>query len=295
MAMALRRSAGLRGAVSAAALWLSACAQSPLVKPGDETFRESSEKFREVTRALPREEGTAKAEPDEAGALFIQAEAFYRYRLQLRSRGGLSLAAQALAASTDFAPLSIWAASSEINVLRMQSYNGAIQLYEKLLADHPDSKLVPLTLYRLGWAYRNVSLAGFPQNSETAFTRLAEKYPSSPLAPLALESMKVPYKTQNKAIGWSVIPGAGQIYIGQDKSGLIRLALAAAFAAAALIPPIFMVKNRELEWPGVALSLAGFVGLQVDYTTSYQDAQVSAIEFNENEEKEFEARHPRGF
>jgi hypothetical protein len=130
----------------------------------------------------------------------------------------------------------------------MQAYNGAVQVYEALIERYPDSELKPLVLYRLGWAYRNIGMEGFPRNGQDVLKELLNGYPASPFAPWAAEMIQLPFKTQGKAAAWSLIPGAGQMYVGEWRMGAIRLA--------------------------------------------YQDAQRSAIEFNERQEMEFEMRHP---
>jgi len=203
-----------------------------------------------------------------------------------------ALATKVIAAATDFAPISVWAASTEINQLRMQSYNGATQLWETMLLKFPNSQLKPLTLYRLGWSYRNVSIDGFPRNDIDVLDALTNEYPSSPYTPLAKEMMSLPFKTQNKAAAWSLLPGAGQMYVGDWKLGVLNFSIASGFAAMAVIPAITMVNNKKLDWLGLGMTTVGIIGLQVTYTVSCEDAQRRAIKFNENQEREFEIHHP---
>lgn len=276
------------------------CAPSPLIRKDDPIYRHSLSRLSSDLGMLSGfgspdslHGKPVMREPDPLEeALFLQAEAFYHYRLEMRSPGALSMTTQALAASTDFAPLSVWAASSEINQLRMLSYNGAVQLYEDFLSRYPESPLAPLVLYRLGWAYRSISIRGFPGNPRQPLEVILNRFPQSPLAPFAKELLTIPFKTQENAAAWSIIPGAGQIYIGETANGMVRFSIAAAFASAALLPPIFMIKNRQLDWPGLLLSATGFIGLQVSYTFAFQDAQRGAVLFNEAKEKGFEERHP---
>jgi hypothetical protein len=225
-------------------------------------------------------------------AEFLQAEALYHYRFELQSPAARNYAAQAVAAASDFSPLSSLAASGGIGDLRLGAYNGAAQLYEGLLARHPATKLRSLALYRLGWAYRSANVGGFPRTSDAAFDQAAKASPGAPLANLSLEAKQVPYKTQDAAVAWSIIPGAGQMYVGQWRSGAVRLSIAATFAAATIIPIVYMAKNGDLDWRGVTVSLLGVVGLQVSYTMAYQDAQRGAVLFNERQERLFEERHP---
>ena len=272
-----------------------ACAPSVLIKKDDPKFEHARERFLKTVIQIQTE-----AHSDNIGignisadmALFLQAEAYNRYRLEMQEPSARSVATKALAATTDFAPLSVWAASTEINQLRMQSYNGAAQLYEAFLDRYPDSKLRPLALYRLGWVYRNVSIEGFPRNEQEALEELLRKYPASPYAPLAMEMNRIPFKSQATATAWSLIPGAGQMYVGDWTLGVIHLSIATAFAAISIVPPLLMVKNQKLDWLGLGISLAGIVGLQVSYTIAYQDAQHKAIRSNENQEMEFERKHP---
>lgn len=234
---------------------------------------------------------TGSPDPVEA-AMFLQAEAFYLYRPAMRSPGALSLAAQALAASTDFAPLVVWTASTDANGLRMQGYDGAAQGFELFLKRYPNGALAPFALYRLAWAYRSVSLDIFPRDADSCARELLLRFPGSPFATWAGESRQVPYKSQGTAAAWSLLPGAGQIYIGKPVAGVLRFGIAAAFAALGLIPPALMIRDRQLDWQGVVLSAAGLVGLQVSYTLAFKDAQRGAIEYNEDREDGFLSRHP---
>jgi tetratricopeptide (TPR) repeat protein len=274
---------------------LSACAPSVLIKKKDPTFDYARERFQKTANHLQaiNQTDTSKIEKiSDDQSLFLQAESYYRYRLELQDPSVRSLATKALAATTDFAPLSVWAASTEINQLRMQSYNGAAQLYEAFLERYPNSELRPLALYRLGWTYRNTSIEGFPRNEREAFEELLKNYPTSPYAPMAKEILHTPFKSQGKAAAWSLIPGAGQMYVGEWRLGAIHLSIATAFTAVAIVPPTLMVKDQKLDWLGLGISLAGIVGLQVSYTIAYQDAQRRAISFNEHQEMEFEYKHP---
>ena len=273
---------------------LSGCAPSVLLKQEDPIFDYASER-------LQKDLGRVAAAPFDSSpivnvpadkALFIQAESFYWYRFSLPQPSARALATKALAAATDFAPMSVWAASTEMNQLRMQSYNGATQLYEHLVERYPNSDLKPFALYRLGWAYRNVGIEGFSRNGNDALEELVAEYPSSPFAPFAKQVMQIPFKTQEKAAAWSLIPGAGQMYVGECKLGVIHLSIATTFAAMAAIPPIVMVQKQNLSWVGLGISAVGVIGLQVTYTIAYEDAQHRAITFNERQEREFENRHP---
>ncbi len=282
------RAGSFLGWIVAAGLLACGCAPSVLIPRRDADFTRSTSRLARSDAAVL---GLAQA-PTPDRALFLQAESFDLYRFTLRRSADLTLAAQILAATTDFSPLNYLAAGLEVDDLRLQAYNAAAQLYEALLERYPDSPLAPLALYRLGWVYRNVDLPGFPTGAEGAVRRLRECYPDSPLVPWALAAAKVPYRTQSGATAWSILPGAGQIYVGQWASGAVRLSVAAGFSALALAPIGSMLVRRRLDWVGVILSTLGVVGLQVTYTTAYQDAERGALEFNEARERDFDRAHP---
>jgi len=91
----------------------------------------------------------------------------------------------------------------------------------------------------------------------------------------------------------TILPGLGQIYAGETLNGVARLALAVSFAALFAVPLALAVHEDALGWKRVAASTAGLIGLQVVYTTSYQDAQRAALEYDERQEAAFLAAHPR--
>lgn len=264
-----------------------AATKTPL-RPSDPIFAAAERNLRESASLVttPR-----KVEPDEA--LFLQAESFYFYRFELvRSRSAGAYFAQAAAASTDFVPLNLLATSQGTFELRLRAYDGAAQLYQTIVDRYPVSRLRPLSLYRLGWACRSTTGEGFACSPEDSFAKLDREYPGSPEATLAREAVRVPYKSLEKATLWSILPGAGQIYCGETLNGVVRLSVAAGFGALALVPIVTMVQERKFGWLPTALSLVGIVGLQVTYTTSYQDAERAVLEYNERQEAGFAARHP---
>ncbi len=226
--------------------------------------------------------------PDEV--LFLQAESFYFYRTELPRGPSLeSYLAQAGAAVTDFAALNVLAASQGSLELRLRAYDGAARLYSTLSTRYPQSALRPLALYRLGWACRSTSDEDC--RSDESFQASWRDHPDSPLAERARQAVRVPSKSLGVATAWSILPGAGQIYVGEALNGTVRLSIAAAFGALSLVPIIAMVSERKFGWVPTALSFVGLVGLQVTYTTSYQDAQRAVLDFNEREEAAFEATH----
>ncbi len=225
--------------------------------------------------------------------LFLQAESLYFYRPSLgRGRSAEAYAAQAAAAVSDFPVLSILTASEGLLDLRLRAYDGAAQLYTTLAARYPASPLRPLALYRLGWACRSTSSDAFPCSPRASLEALLREYPDAAPAAPAREALRVPFKSLDRATAWSILPGAGQIYAGEVLNGTIRIGVGAAFGALALFPLIAMVRAHRLRLGASVLSAAGAVGLDVTYTTSYQDAQRAVLEHNERAEAAFDAAHP---
>ncbi len=277
--------------LAASCLLASLCSGCATTAPPLRDDRRFAEGQRRLRATAGRVAGGSELAPDEA--LFLQAEAFYDYRFELkRTRSPGSYLAQTVAAFTDFAPLTVLAASQGLFDLRLRAYDGAAQLFTALASDHPESRLRPLALYRLGWACRSTSSDGFPCSSPTSFGTLGRDYAGSRLAARASLAEIVPSRSLDRATLWSILPGAGQIYAGEVWNGTARLSVGAAFGALALVPIVGMVRAKRFGWLPTALSLAGVVGLQVTYTTSYQDAQRAVLDFNEAQEAAFEAAHP---
>lgn len=265
------------------ALLACACATSPLIRPGDRDFDRARTRL-DVTASRVLD----KADPETT--LFLQAESLYRDRFGLRLHGARSLAEQVVAATIDFGPLAVLAANNGIADLRLLAYDGAAQLYEAQLSRYPQGRLAQLGLYRLGWAYRSIALDDWPRGSDASFAE-AEKR-GGELGQLAQEARRQPWKSQSTAVGLSVLPGLGQIYTGETGNGVVRMILAAGFLALAVLPAVAAVRDGNASLLRVGLSTAGFVGLQVSYTTAYQDAQRASLEFNERAEAAFEDAHP---
>jgi hypothetical protein len=281
----------------AAALAVSgACSGSVLVRPDDRTFTRAQARLARTTAAV-----SEAGAPAPENTLFLQAEALYDYRFEPPTRGVVNYLAQTLAIATEFAPLQALASSAGLFELRLRVHDGAVQLWETLLARHPQTALRPLTLYRLGWAYRSVGVGGLPRSDgRQAFDELMTVYPTSPLAPLAREAIAVPHKSQDTAIGLSIVPGLGQMYAGENLNGAVRLAVALACAALIVVPTYLLyrrVNERDHlsaadDWPYIATPFVGIILLNVAYNTALQDAIRAAVEFNERAEDAFEQRHP---
>jgi len=126
---------------------------------------------------------------------------------------------------------------------------------------------------------------------------LVRSKPVSDLAGLIPAARAVPWKSKGTAATWSLVPGLGQMYVGERGSGIARLAIALA-AAGAIATPIVVGLHRSSgltfrhDWPLLALGLSGLVVLSIDYTDSYRDAMRGVIQWNERAETAFEDSHP---
>jgi hypothetical protein len=281
-----------RAQLALAAVLASGCAPSVLIRADDTAYRRSIERFQRTRQLV----ATSLA-PDDDQAIFLQAEGLFDYRFAPPGRSLGSYLAQTTAAAVDFPVLDSLAGALDLYSLRLKTYDGAVQLWETLLARSPRTPLRPLVLYRLGWAYRNSIASGLPGSSEGAFDELAGLGAASPLAGLAAEARQVAWKSQGSATAWSILPGAGQIYAGESKNGAVRLAIAIAAAGMVVVPSVLAFERRNdlswrRDWPLLATGLAGAIVLTTDYSSSYQDALRAVLEHNERQEAEFERSHP---
>jgi hypothetical protein len=285
-----------RGAVQVLAALLcgaSACSSSVTVRTDDRVFAQAQER-------LARTEAVVEAlhPPIDERTLFMQAEGFFRYRFAQPPRGGASYLGEVAAALADFPALQSFAGGLDLTALRLRANDGAVQLWETLLARRPQTVLRPLTLYRLGWAYRSTGVSGLPRASgEEAFDTLIREARDPRLVALARTAKTVPAKDKGTAAAWSLVPGLGQFYVGERLSGGLRLTIALASLAAIVVPTYVAFERRtdlswSRDWPLLATSVAGLVVLSVDYTTSYEDAMRGVVESNERAEAAFEAAHP---
>jgi hypothetical protein len=259
----------------------------------DATFARAQRRLEAAVAAVD-----AAAPPPDERALFLQAEAFHRYRFAFASRGGLAYAGEIAAAVTDFPALQSFAGGFDVLELRLRANDAAVQLWETLLIRHPNTPLRPLTLYRLGWAYRSASISGLPRASgNDAFDALVAEAPGTRLADLAREARLVPAKSKRAAAAWSLVPGLGQFYVGEKLSGAVRLGIGLASLAAIAVPVYVGYQRRDSltwsrDWPLLATGVAGLVVLSIDYTASYEDAMRGVVEHNERAEDAFEDAHP---
>jgi hypothetical protein len=278
-------------------LWLAvgaaACGHSSLIHRDDPELDDAQRRLAATAVAVE-----ASGAPPAERQLFMQAEGFYRYRFQPPPRSLASSAALAAAIVTEFPAFQALAGSLDLLDLRLRSADAAIHLWETLLLRDPQTKLKPLTLYRLGWAYRNAAVSGLPRPSgDSAFDELIATAPGTSLAALATEARRTPSKSKDTAAELTLLPGLGQFYLGHTLSGTIRLAIGLG-SLAMIAVPIYVAYQRRHElswsndWPLLATSVSGLFVLSVDYSLSYQDAMRGVVEFNEGVEADFERRHP---
>ncbi len=280
-----------RAIVIAVALSVAGCGTSVLIRHDDTTYRASIDHFQRARRLV-----AASLAPDDDQAMFLQAEGLYRYRFDRPGRSASSYIAQGVAAVIDLPVLDSLAGSLDLYSLRLRSDDGAVHLWETLLERAPSTPLRALTLYRLGWAYRSTQASGLPSDSDKAFDAV-NCTGDARMAQLAIAAKATKWKSQDAATAWSIVPGLGQMYVGEYRSGAVRLAIALAAAAAVIVPSAVAYERRSdltwhRDWP---LLLSGIVGATVlvsDYSSSYEDATRGVIEYNERREAEFEARHP---
>ncbi len=271
---------------------VAGCCRSILIHRDDATYRRAIEHYKRTRQLVAQ-----SLAPDDDQAIFMQAESLFRYRFAPPGRGFASLAAQAGASLIDLPVLEAFAGSLDLYSLRTKTNDGAVQLWETLLDRNPTSPLRPLALYRLGWAYRNTIASGFPSSSGRAFDELIAGDPASPYAALAREARKVHWKSPSTATAWSIVPGLGQMYVGEVGSGTIRLGVALASAAMVIVPSVLAYEQRSdltwgNDWPLLVTGIAGATILAIDYSVSYQDALRGVLDYNERREAEFEDTHP---
>jgi hypothetical protein len=269
------------------------CASSVLVAAGDPAFARAQQRLARTMEAVERSGASV-----EERSLFVQAEAFYRYRFQPPRRLLLSYLAEAASAMVDLPALQAVAGSIDMAELRLRMYDGSVQLWETLLQRYPRTSLRPLALYRLGWAYRSAGASGLPRPSgQQAFAELLREAPATPLAALAGQASPLPWKSKSTATALTLIPGLGQFYVGERLNGALRVTMALASAALVVAPAVIAYRRRDdlrwgRDWPLLTAGVAGLILLSIDYTAAYRDALRGVVEFNERVEDDFAGRHP---
>ena len=267
---------------------LNACsANSVLIRQDDQTFSIAQQQLQRTEKTVDE----LKPEPSER-ILFMQAEGFYRYRFLPSERSTGKYLAEAAAAITDFPGFQSLAGSLDLEDLRFRSPDSAVQIWETLLELHPQTKLRPLTLYRLGWAYRNVGAQGLPRSSPEAFDELIKEQPNSSLAAFAKEAKTIPWKSKETAAVRSLIPGFGQMYLGETRNGLVRLGIAVAALLAVAAPVYAAAHGHHTSSLDVAAGVVGLIVLSFDFTSSYDDTMRGVVLWNERAESEFNLANP---
>jgi len=225
-------------------------------------------------------------------SLFLQAESFYQYRFTPPKKSTAKYMAEAASAITDFPGFQSLAGSLDMEDLRYRAPDSAVQLWESLLKQYPNTTLKPMTLYRLGWAYRSVGAQGLPRSSPNeAFDELIQENPNSELAELAIKAKKVPWKSKEEVGFRSLIPGMGQMYLGETQSGFTRLGIAVAGLIAVAVP-VYNASHGHHSFASTAIGLGGLIMLSFDFTDSYEDAMHGVVRWNERAESEFQSQHP---
>ena len=267
---------------------LNACsANSVLIRQDDQTFSIAQQQLQRTEKTVDE----YKPEPSER-SLFLQAEGFYRYRFLPPERSIGKYLAEAAAAITDFPGFQSLAGSLDLEDLRFRAPDSAVQIWETLLELHPQTKLRPLTLYRLGWAYRSVGAQGLPRTSPGAFDELIKEQPNSSLAAFAKEAKTIPWKSKETAAVRSLIPGFGQMYLGETRNGLVRLGIAVAALLAVAAPVYAAAHSHHTSSLDVAAGVVGLIVLSFDFTSSYDDTMRGVVLWNERAESEFNLANP---
>jgi len=267
---------------------VSCSTESALIHRDDATFAKAQAHFQDIKKVVDN-----MNLPASESNLFLQAEGFYQYRFTPAKKSNVKYLAEAASAMTDFPGFQALAGSLDVEDLRFRSSDSAIQLWETLLQDHPNTLLKPLTLYQLGWAYRNAGAQGFPRSSPNeAFDELIQDQPHSNLAMLARDAKKVPYKTKEQARFRSLIPGMGQIYLDEPQSGFSRLGVMVAGLIAMAVPLYNAKLGKKQSLSTLAMGFGGLVMLSFNFTNASEDAIHGVIRWNERAESEFQRQHP---
>src|SRR5512140_251529 len=132
----------MRARLVALTMLVAGCGRSVLIHGDDLTYLRAIEHFKRTRQAV-----TASLAPEDDQAIFLQAEGLFRYRFAPPGRSVGSYLAQITASIIDLPVLDSLAGSLDLDVLRLRASDGAVQLWESLLARNPSTPLRPLTLY----------------------------------------------------------------------------------------------------------------------------------------------------
>ena len=268
---------------------VSCSTNSVLIRQNDQVFYKAQQRLQRTEKLIDEQ---IKPEQSER-SLFLQAEGFYRYRFLPQKLNTEKYLTEAAAAITDFPGFQSLSGSLDLQDIRFRAPDSAVQLWETLLQRYPQTKLRPLILYRLGWAYRSVGVQGLPRSSpDEAFNELIKEQPDSTLAAYAKKAKAVPWKSKETATVRSLIPGFGQLYLGETQNGLVRLGIAAIALAAVVAPVYIATHSGHTSTLGVATGLGGLIVLSFDFTSSFQDAMDGVVRWNERAESRFNLANP---
>ncbi len=264
--------------------FLNACSvNSALIRKDDHTFLKAQQQLQRTEKIIDG----LNPELSERN-LFLQAENFYQYRFLPPEKNTAKYLSEAASAITDFPGFQSLTGSLGFEDLRFRSSDSAVQIWETLLDFYPKTKLRSFTLYRLGWAYRNVGAQGLPRSSpDEAFNQLIKDYPNSLLAKLSKKAKTIPWKSKETAAVRSLIPGFGQMYLGETHNGLIRLGVAIAALVAVALPVYDAAHGGQKSSLDIAAGLGGLIVLSFDFTSSFEDAMRGVVLWNERAEYEF--------
>ena len=114
-------------------LVLAGCGASMVIPRDDATYRRAIAHYQRTRQLV-----AASLAPDEDQAMFLQAEALFRYRFESGRRSTGAVFAELAASATDLPMLESVAGSLDLYALRLQVSDGAIQLWETLLDRSPN-------------------------------------------------------------------------------------------------------------------------------------------------------------
>ena len=270
-------------------LGATSCATESVLVHGDDALFQHAQARLQHTQQVVKALHPSAAEQH----LFMQAASFNQYRFSPPKKSTAKYLAEAASAVTDFPGFQSLAGSLDMEDLRFRAPDSAVQLWETLLQQYPNSSLKPLTLYRLGWAYRNVGAQGLPHDSpREPLNALVRSYPHTQWATWANQAKEVPYKTKDEAGFYSLIPGMGQVYLGDRESGMTRLGVALAGLVAVAVPAYAAAQGKHVSMLSTAVGLGGLIVLSFDFTNSYEDAMHGVVLWNERAEAAFQKQHP---
>ena len=199
--------------VAAALSAASGCGHAPL-DPTGRSVLDASQRRLARTAAAVDPLGAAPAERQ----LFMQAEGFFRYRFEPPPRNVASSLAVVAAAVTDLPAFQALAGSLDLLDLRLRGADGAIHLWETLLARSPGTaaQAADAVPARLGVPQRGRDAASRASRATAPSTSSSPSLPAHRSRVLAAAARRRSAgKARTPRPGLSLIPGLGQFYLGQ--------------------------------------------------------------------------------